>query len=834
MKEFDITLWIKPEQMTCGNCSRTISAGLETFFKKKSIVTAIAANSRLKQVRFSLRFNNKEEAELITNECKTALSEEIGYDCVSHRIDTPDIVNAETESINTHTSPHDGCGILTSILLLASGIFLMSAEYFDLLPPVSTTSGLIAQSGIGLSSSIISGWAGRSYLKNAWRHRCAPARGAMDSLIVLGCLSAILYSFIKIFASSLFDEKDHMTFFELPLFTLSALKLSHGIRDKLHAKIEENIDVMHDSTENLPKCAQIYLEADIKEITGNIDYKVDEKKLERFFVNEIGKNSIVHVARDEIVPIDGIVITPQVFQLRETFYGQKGLIAKKIDDVIYAGSINKSETPLLLKTICKAQDNHVRKAYASVNRNEPISKLSLEKVSQYFFRGVLVASIVSSMGWLIWGPSPKSKYVPQVFLSELLSACPCAIGFVNIGASVTKAIAFAEGILVQKDRTLSIDECTDVCFDKCGTLTTGEYLFKHIATPENNLSEKQQQEYLEYAIALESQIDKDYQSAVGRAILLAGETKNITCTEFSDNIYNKGRGGYAKINGHEVIVGNMSLLKNHKISISQDWQTLASKYIKLGDLPIFLALDGKLACLLILESKQEEKQLLRPYTQEVMQWLVRNNKKIHFLTGDSKARTIALLEKFPNIDIYAESEQTPQTKVNYIQRLQALGKSVVMIGDDKNDIDAIRQANFGLAIDTIAQIREEADAVLNGSLKGLLQLIRLSQINRRGYRLSLLWAFGINSVTLLAAAGILYPKTQMLLNPMITAGSMAFSSTLLILNLGLFKILGQWAIKNIDRELNQTMSMGSLRSPFLSIATDDSINSSDNLILTRI
>ncbi len=834
MKIFDFTLNIKQGQMTCVNCSKTISNALTHFFAEKSLNTVIATNYRQNQIRFSLMLNSQEEAHSIVSECQPVLTG-VGFDYESYQINNSAIIDSKTVIFNSNKSATSNREILFSIPLILSGIFLMLAEHFELIPSVSSIYGLGAQTGIGIMTSIISGLAGKNHLKNAWRHRCAPSQGAMDSLIVLGCVSAILYSFFKIFTFSIFNNKEKMTFFDVPLVTLGSLKLSHGIRDKLHAQIEENLDLIQDSKENLPKCVPTCWEDDIKKIIDKPELKAHQLNLENSYVHEIDIGSIICVDPNEIVPIDGIIILPIEYEVQESFYGKKGLTLKKMNGVVYAGSINKTDKPMLLKTICQVEDNHIRKAYASVNMNKSNSKINLEKISQYFFRSVLGIALGSATGWFIWGPAPSDQYAAQVFLSVMLSACPCTLGLIDIGASVTKLIAFNYGILIEKDRVLSIDQCTDVCFDKCGTLTTGEYKFKEIASIDNSLSQQDQQKYLKYAAILESQIDKKDRSAVGRAILETRnefksdlEIKDKVCTEFSDNIFNQGRGGYAKIDGHQVVVGNIRLLKHYQVDVSQDWQKLALKYTTRSELPIFLAIDGKLACLLIFESQLEEKQLLRPFTREVIEWLVKNNKNIHFLTGDSKERTQILLEQFPNCKIQIESEQTPLSKVERIQKLQQSGRLVAMIGDDKNDAGAIRQADYGLAIDTTAQIRDKADAVLNGSLKSLCQLMRLAKINRRGYQLSLLWAFGLNSLTILTASGIFYPQTHRLLNPMITSATMAFSSTILLLNIGLFNILGRCVMKKIDRQLTQKIQRDPLRRPLLlSFSENNPISSNE-------
>ena len=104
------------------------------------------------------------------------------------------------------------------------------------------------------------------------------------------------------------------------------------------------------------------------------------------------------------------------------------------------------------------------------------------------------------------------------------------------------------------------------------------------------------------------------------------------------------------------------------------------------------------------------------------------------------------MKEFGDININVLADQTPQDKINFIKKLQDNQKIVVMIGDDENDLDPIRQANFGVGIDILAKVSREADVILNGSLKGLIQLMRLTENNRLCYNISLIGAFGFNSL----------------------------------------------------------------------------------------
>ena len=860
MPLFEFTLNINPEHMPCAICSTAIRGTLEILFKENFLTCEIATDFRNKKVEFSLDLPDREKAEWLVKQCRDRLLPM--YETLSDSIETLDQKSIETKPLKPDYVPEKH-SLWSAFPLIGLGVLLMLSEYFEYLPDNSTLTGTLVNAGIGAGSTVLTGWFGKQHFKNAWRARSSSSSGAMDSLIVLGSTSAILYSFVKIFFPS-FAGKDAMPFFEVPLITIGTVEASHWIRDRVHANIATEVDAIGESKNSLPKTVSVYLE-DEKKISERSDHKIDESKLEKFFVSRVQKDSIIRIPPLAIVPIDGQVIESKQFSIHESYFGRKGLTAKQFNSKVFAGSINKSDYSLLLKTCCEPENNQIRKAYRSVQTTAAPANISLDTVSKYFFRGVLGIATVSGGAWWIFGPPPGLSNASQVFFSDILGACPCGIGLINVGESITKALAIDSGILIQKDRALTIDQATHICIDKCGTLTTGDYSFHDIATLDNKtpgvpaegnspypmgveggesfapppsfraigsadaqdinrkplplysagMADKTHQEelkkWLHYAVVLQNQIDKKFQSAPGKAIINSQNDirwkvefkEPLICSTFQDNPVNKGRGGFAVINGHEVVLGNKSLLRHHAIPVDSKWEDLANLHNSRGLLPIFFAFDRQLKCLLILESKLETEQILRPDCLPAIQWLLQHNKSVHILTGDSLERTQVLMHEFGDIGINVLAEQTPQDKINFIKNLQQDQKIVVMIGDDENDLDSIRQANFGVSIDSLAKVSREADVILNGSLKGLIQVIRLTKNNRLCYNISLIGAFGFNSLGILTACGVLYPLTKKLLHPMIPIAVMSTSSLCLIINIAVFKYLGIRAIKIIDREFSR-------------------------------
>jgi cation transport ATPase len=811
--DFDITLRIQREHMYCSTCSGAIREKINECLKKQCLSCEfIATDLKAKTVEFTVCLPNKEAAELLIETCKSKLEEDLKITCISDRIESPHLELKQNEP-KQNSPTENRYSWLSAFLLLFTGIAIIVAGEEDLLPSTASMVGLLANAGVGVVSTALTLWHGKHHLINAWNMRAEPYAGAMDSLISLGSGAALIYSFIKIFLST-FDSEDRMTYFDVPLITLGLIKLFHAIRDRIHANIETEIDNIGETKNLLPKLASVYF---LEEIDKKLDEtELKEEKLEQLFVGKIEPGSVIKIASNAIVPIDGKVAISREYSVYESFYGRKEPTPKNYNDIVYAGSVNNSSLPLVLITISKAEENHIRKTYKSVNK-PPQPTLPLEIVSKYFFRGVLGSAAISAGGWALWGPRPVVKYVPQVFLSELLSACPCAFGLINVGTAVTKALAANHGLLIQTDRALSIDKVTDICIDKCGTLTTGNYQYKKTISLESKQNDLQLEEWLNYAVVLEQQIEKNAQTAPGQAILdckKGRDLSNLHCSRFENNPANTGRGGKAIINNHEIIVGNKGLLKHYGVQIDKDWEELAARESSMQFLPIFFAIDNDVKCLFILEHLPEKEQNLRHHTDLAIRWLSAQGKTIHFLTGDNQPRTQQLQGQI-GCDIIINCEQTPQNKVDYIKSLQSEGKRVLMVGDDDNDSNAIKQADIGVAIDSLVKVSSDADIVLNGSLLGLVQLMKLSKKNRQGYHWALFWAFGINSLSLSAASGVLYPYTKTLLDPMITISVMACSSLCLMINTGVFKYLCGKAIREVDQLFTSHLPWDSLQAPLL-------------------
>jgi len=230
------------------------------------------------------------------------------------------------------------------------------------------------------------------------------------------------------------------------------------------------------------------------------------------------------------------------------------------------------------------------------------------------------------------------------------------------------------------------------------------------------------------------------------------------------------------VQNRHVLIGTPRLLESKGIAGLESLKGEAEKLQDDGATVVFAAIDGKTAGIFAITDP------IKQSTPEAIAELHRIGLKLVILTGDNRATAQAVAKKLDIDEVHAEV--APQDKYREIQRLRGTGYIVAMAGDGINDAPALAAADVGIAMGTGTDVAIESAGItlLEGDLRGIVKAIRLSRLVMRNIRQNLFFAFIYNVLGVPVAAGVLYPFTGILLNPMIASAAMSLSSVSVIAN----------------------------------------------------
>jgi Cu+-exporting ATPase len=276
-------------------------------------------------------------------------------------------------------------------------------------------------------------------------------------------------------------------------------------------------------------------------------------------------------------------------------------------------------------------------------------------------------------------------------------------------------------------------------------------------------------------VALVASLERSSEHPLGDAIVRHALAQQLELHPADTFESRTGRGIVGTVTGSVVAVGNESLMTELGAKVAElegDWERLATE----GKTPMFVAIDGRASGLLAVADPIKESSRVAITRLRSM------GLRVLMLTGDNR-RTAEAVARAAGVDEVI-AELLPEGKVAEIERLQAPGAVVAMIGDGINDAPALARADVGMAIGTGTDVAIEAgDIVLmRGDLNTAVQAIALSRKTMATMKQNLFWAFLYNAIGIPIAAGILYPAYGVLLSPILASAAMAFSSVSVVAN----------------------------------------------------
>jgi Cu+-exporting ATPase len=572
----------------------------------------------------------------------------------------------------------------------------------------------------------------------------------MDSLIALGTAAAFIYGIYAIIRIlNGYHEYAHDLYFESAGVIITLILLGKYLESVTKGKTSEAIKKLMGLA---PKTAIVI--HDGKEIVIPIE--------------EVEVGDIILVKPGEKIPVDGEVTEGRTSIDESMLTGESIPVEKNPGDTVIGASINKNGT-IKFKATKVGKDTALSQIIKLVEDAQgskaPIAKMA-DIIASYFVPVVIAIAIIAGLAWFISGKSVIFSLT--IFISVLVIACPCALGLATPTAIMVGTGKGAEnGVLIKSGEALETAHLIKtVVFDKTGTITEGNPIVTDIITTgQVDLTE---------LLRLSASAEKGSEHPLGEAIVNKAKEQNLELLNVDNFEAIPGHGIEVSIEGKNMLLGNKKLMDDRKIEITL--QEESNRLAEEGKTPMYVTIDNRLAGIIAVAD------IMKPSSKRAIDALHNMGIEVVMITGDNK-RTAEAIAKQTGIDRVL-AEVLPQDKADEIKKLQSEGKKVAMVGDGINDAPALAQADIGIAIGSGTDVAmESADIVLMRSdLMDVPTAIQLSKQTIRNIKQNLFWAFAYNSAGIPIAAGLLYLLGGPLLNPMIAAGAMAFSSVSVLTN----------------------------------------------------
>jgi Cu2+-exporting ATPase len=488
---------------------------------------------------------------------------------------------------------------------------------------------------------------------------------------------------------------------------------------------------------------------------------------------EVQVNDQLRVRPGERIPVDGELISGESNIDESMISGEPEAVKKSKGDQVFAGTINqKGSFDFVAKkvgaeTLLSQIIERVRRAQGS---KAPVQKL-VDRIAAVFVPIVIAISILTFISWNIWGETDAFSHALLTSISVLVVACPCALGLATPTAIMVGIGKGAENnILIQDAESLQRAPKIDtLLLDKTGTITEGRpRVSEQIWADESKTKQGKAM-----ALAMEQRSEHPLAQAIIRPLKEEGISP-ATLSGF-DSITGRGLRAGAP-DGTEFYMGNAALMQEHNLYIPETIQEYLKQDANEAQTIVYLGTDEKVIAVFAIADQ------VKAHAASAIVDLKARGIDVRMLTGDQESTAKAVCDEV-GIDSYRAS-LLPNDKSEEIKRLQSEGRKVAMVGDGINDSEALAISDLSIAMGHGSDIAMDvADITLvTSDLRSIPKALGLSNVTVRGIYQNLFWAFIYNVIGIPIAAGILYPLTGFLLDPMIAAGAMALSSVSVVTN----------------------------------------------------
>ena len=611
----------------------------------------------------------------------------------------------------------------------------------------------------------------------------------MNALVSLGALAAFAYSCVVTFAPNVLPENAREPYFEAVGVVVTLMLVGQLLEARARKGTGEAMRALAGLQ---PKTARV----------------VRDGKETSIAIDDVRVGDIIAIRPGEQLPVDGIVISGTSTVDESMITGEAMPVAKTEGSEVTGATINGGGS-LRYRATKVGKDTVLAQIIGMVaaaqSSKAPVQRLA-DRISGIFVPIVVLVAVWSCALWFAFGPEPRVAHALVAAVSVLLVACPCALGLATpLSVTVSTGRAARMGVLVRSAEALeTCGKVNAVVLDKTGTITAGKPTLTDVLPL--GVWHRRPDDLLTIVAAAERDSEHPLAAAIVAAAAEKADVADVAeLAQTTDFQAIAGRGVTARVTfrglPHTVAVGNTDLIDDLDVNmpdvtsdasgtaaeaasetahdtnldaIIADMELLSQQ----GKTPILAAIDGHLAGIVAFADVPKADSRL------AIELLRKRGVEAVMLTGDNPTTARAIASQVGIDERHVIAGVRPERKADEIAKLQSQGYTVAMVGDGINDAPALARADVGFAIGTGTDVAiQSADVTLmGGSLMGLVHALDLTHAAMRNIAQNLGFALGYNSIGIAIAAGVLYPFTGTLLNPMIAGAAMAFSSLCVVTN----------------------------------------------------